>query len=40
MDKFANDDVNCKNAAEYVDVQSCIEEIKGEDVFVVGTNNR
>lgn len=39
MDKFANEDDNHKNAAEYVTVQSCIDEIKGKDVFVLATTN-
>ena len=39
MDKFANEDVNRKNAAEYVAVQSCIDEVKGKDVFVIATCN-
>ena len=39
MDKFANeDDYHC-NAEEYVTVQSCIDENKGKDVFVVATVN-
>ncbi len=39
MDKFANGDDNHKNAVEYVTVQSCIDEIKGKDVFVLATTN-
>lgn len=39
MDKFANEDDNHKNAVEYVTVQSCIDEIKGKDVFVLATTN-
>ena len=39
MDKFANEDDNHKNAAEYVTVQSCIDEVKGKDVFVLATTN-
>lgn len=39
VDKFANeDDYHC-NAEEYVTVQSCIDENKGKDVFVVATVN-
>ena len=39
MDKFANEDRNHRNAEEYVTVQSCIDEIKGKDVFVLATTN-
>ena len=39
MDKFANEDDNHKNAAEYVTVQSCIDEVKDKDVFVLATTN-
>lgn len=39
MDKFANEDDSHKNAAEYVTVQSCIDEVKGKDVFVLATTN-
>lgn len=39
MDKFANEDEKRKNAEEYVTVQSCIDEIKGKDVFVLATTN-
>lgn len=39
MDKFANEDHYHRNAEEYVTVQSCIDGIKGEDVFVVATTN-
>ena len=39
MDKFANEDDYHRNAEEYVTVQSCIDEIKGEDVFVLATTN-
>lgn len=39
MDKFANEDDYHKNAEEYVTVQSCIDEIKGKDVFVIATTN-
>lgn len=39
MDKFANGDVNRRDAEEYVTVQSCIDEIKGQDVFVLATVN-
>ena len=39
MDKFANEDNNHRNAEEYVTVQSCIDEVKGKDVFVIATTN-
>lgn len=39
MDKFANEDDRHPNAEEYVTVQSCIDEIKGKDVFVLATAN-
>ena len=39
MDKFANTDDRHKNAEEYVAVQSCIDSVKGSDVFVLATTN-
>ena len=39
MDKFANEDYFHRNTEEYVTVQSCIDEIKGKDVFVLATTN-
>lgn len=39
MDKFANEDDRHTNAAEYVTVQSCIDEVKDKDVFVLATTN-
>lgn len=39
MDKYANEDDRHRNAEEYVTVQSCIDEIKGKDVFVLATTN-
>lgn len=39
MDKFANEDDYHTNAEAYVTVQSCIDEIKGKDVFVIATTN-
>ena len=39
MDKFANEDEFHRNAEEYVAVQSCIDECKGHDVFVLATVN-
>lgn len=39
MDKFANEDDYHRNAEEYVTVQSCIDEVKGKDVFVLATTN-
>lgn len=40
MDKFANGDEDHRDAEEYVTVQSCIDETKGKDVFVLATANR
>ena len=39
MDKFANEDDCHRNAEEYVTVQSCIDDVKGKNVFVVATTN-
>lgn len=39
FDKFANEDKDHKNAEEYVTIQSCIDEIKKYDVFVIATAN-
>ena len=39
MDKFANADEQHRNADEYVAVQSCIDSVKGKDVFVLATTN-
>ena len=39
MDKFANGDSNHQDAEEYVTVQSCIDEYKSADVFVLATVN-
>ena len=39
MDKFANADEQHRNAEEYVAVQSCIDSVKGKDVFVLATTN-
>ena len=39
MDKFANEDDRHPDAEEYVTVQSCIDNIKGKDVFVLATAN-
>lgn len=39
FDKFANEDEDHKNAEEYVTVQSCIDENKNCDVFVIATAN-
>lgn len=39
MDKFANDDRYHRNSEEFVAVQSCIDEVKGKDVFVLATAN-
>lgn len=39
MDKFANGDEQRPDAEEYVTVQSCIDEIKDKQVFVLATAN-
>lgn len=39
MDKFANDDDSHRDSDEYVTVQSCIDEAKGKEVFVLATAN-
>jgi len=39
MDKFANEDSYHRDAEEYVTIQSCIDEIKDKDVFVIATTN-
>lgn len=39
MDKFANEDDIHRNAEEYVAVQSCIDDVKDKDVFVIATCN-
>lgn len=39
IDKFANEDEYHKDAEEYVVVQSCIDDCKGSNVFVLATAN-
>ncbi len=39
MDKFTNGDEYHPDAEEYVTVQSCIDEVKGKQVFVLATAN-
>ncbi len=39
LDKFANDDEGHRNSEEYVTVQSCIDDVKSLDVFVLATVN-
>lgn len=39
MDKFANSDARHPDTEEYVTVQSCIDEAKGKDIFVLATAN-
>ena len=39
MDKFANEDSNHRNAEEFVTIQSCIDECKDDEVFVLATTN-
>ena len=39
MDKFANEDEKHRNAEEYITVQSCIDECKDDEVFVLATTN-
>jgi cell division protease FtsH len=39
VDKFANEDDEHKDAEEYVTVQSCIDEVKNDMIFVLATAN-
>ena len=39
MDKFANSDFQHRDAAEFVAVQSCIDSMRGAEVFVLATAN-
>ena len=39
MDKFANGDEYHKNSEEFVTIQSCIDDVKGKEVFVLATIN-
>ena len=39
MDKFSNDDSDHPNSDEYVTVQTCIDEVKDKNVFVLATAN-
>ena len=39
MDKYANGDSAHRNSEEYVTVQSCIDGVKGQNVFVLATAN-
>ena len=39
MDKFANNDYSHRDAEEFVAVQSCIDENKGKNIFVLATAN-
>lgn len=39
MDKFANDDSSHRDSEEFVTVQSCIDEAKDKEVFVLATAN-
>lgn len=39
LDKFSNSDDNRCDTEEYVTVQSCIDEVKGKNVFVLATVN-
>lgn len=39
MDKFANDDSGHRDSEEFVTVQSCIDEAKDKEVFVLATAN-
>ncbi len=40
MDKFTNGDESYPDAEEYVTVQSCIDEVRGKEVFVLATVNK
>ena len=39
IDKFSNSDFDHSNTEEYVTIQSCIDEVKGKNVFVIATAN-
>ncbi len=39
MDKFANEDERHRNAEEFVTIQSCIDDCKDDEVFVIATTN-
>ena len=39
LDKFANGDRYHRNSEEFITVQSCIDRIKGKDVFIIATIN-
>lgn len=39
FDKFANEDISHRNAEEYVTIQSCIDDVKSFEVFVIATAN-
>ncbi len=39
MDKFANEDEHHRNAEEFVTIQSCIDDVKDCEVFVLATAN-
>ena len=39
LDKFANGDEDHRNSVEYVTVQTCIDNIRSSDVFVIATAN-
>jgi len=39
LDKFANEDEGHRNAEEFVTIQSCIDECKDTEVFVLATTN-
>lgn len=39
MDKFANEDSKHQNAEEFVTIQSCIDDVKESEVFILATAN-
>ena len=39
MDKYANEDFHHRDAEEYVTIQSCIDDIRDKDIFVIATAN-
>ena len=39
LDKFANSDYTCRDAEEFVTVQTCIDKNKGKGIFVLATCN-
>lgn len=40
MDKFSNEDEKHANTDEFITIQSCIDDVKDDEVFVIATANR